>query len=81
MNDFSHLDKNLDALVQEIASRCKQVFAEVSRAAARSATVSTDGGATVSQASRVPTGGTCHFARQRVVDNQNEVNGVYFAVG
>lgn len=80
-NDFSHLDKNLDVLVQEIASRCQRVFAEASQAAARSATVLVDGGATPPQASSVPTAGTCHFVRQRVVSNQNEVNSMLFAVG
>ncbi|KAG9314377.1 anaphase-promoting complex, cyclosome, subunit 4-domain-containing protein [Chiua virens] len=70
--DFSHLDKNLEALIEETASRCQRVFAEVSRAAARSATVSVDGGASPPQASSVLTEGVCHFVRQRVVSNQNE---------
>ncbi|KAG8219826.1 anaphase-promoting complex, cyclosome, subunit 4-domain-containing protein [Butyriboletus roseoflavus] len=72
LNDLSHLDKNLDALVQEIASRCQGVFAKGSQAAARSAAVSMDGGATPAQASSVPTEAVCHFVRQRVVSNQNE---------
>ncbi|KAG6381189.1 anaphase-promoting complex, cyclosome, subunit 4-domain-containing protein [Boletus reticuloceps] len=71
-NDFSDLDKNLDALVQEIASRCQRIFAEASQAAARSATMSVDGGATPPQPNLALTEGACHFVRQRVVGNQNE---------
>lgn len=80
-NDFSDLDKNLHALVQEIASRCQRIFAEASQAAARSATVSVDGGAIPPQTSSVLTEGACHFVRQRVVSNQNEVNSMLFVVG
>ncbi|KAF8445957.1 anaphase-promoting complex, cyclosome, subunit 4-domain-containing protein [Boletus edulis BED1] len=70
--DFSDLDKNLDALVQEIASRCQRIFAEASQAGARSATMSVDGGATPPQPKPVLTEGACHLVRQRVVGNQNE---------
>ncbi|KIJ68430.1 hypothetical protein HYDPIDRAFT_106626 [Hydnomerulius pinastri MD-312] len=71
----SHLDRNLDALVQKMASRCQRVFAQASQAAARSAIVSADGGAIppqVVQASSASSNGVCQFARQRVVSNENE---------
>ncbi|KAF9229304.1 hypothetical protein BS17DRAFT_689834 [Gyrodon lividus] len=79
--DFSHLDRNLDALAQEMASWCQRIFAQASQAAARSATVSTDGGAIPPQvllASSASSKGVCHFVRQRVVSNYNEVNGILF---
>ncbi|KAF9015181.1 anaphase-promoting complex, cyclosome, subunit 4-domain-containing protein [Cyathus striatus] len=38
--DLSHLDRNLDALVQELAIRCQQVFIRAAGAACRSATAS-----------------------------------------
>ncbi|KAH7883604.1 anaphase-promoting complex, cyclosome, subunit 4-domain-containing protein [Phlebopus sp. FC_14] len=73
--DFSHLDRNLEALVQELASRCQRVFARASQAAARSAIVSTDGGAIptqVADASCASFDGACQFTRQRVVSDENE---------
>ncbi|KIJ21731.1 hypothetical protein PAXINDRAFT_165137 [Paxillus involutus ATCC 200175] len=73
--EFSHLDRNLDALAQEMASWCQRIFAQASQAAARSATVSADGGAIptqVLQASPASSKGVCHFARQRVASNHNE---------
>ncbi|KAF5355856.1 hypothetical protein D9756_003780 [Leucocoprinus leucothites] len=38
--DLSHLDRNLDALVQELAIRCQRIFARAAAAASRSAVVS-----------------------------------------
>ncbi|KAF9241365.1 anaphase-promoting complex, cyclosome, subunit 4-domain-containing protein, partial [Melanogaster broomeanus] len=73
--DFSHLDRNLDVLIHEMASLCQRIFAQASQAAARSAIVSGDGGAIppqVLQASPASSKGVCHFVRQRVVSNHNE---------
>ncbi|KAG6335275.1 hypothetical protein ID866_3804 [Astraeus odoratus] len=41
----SHLGRNLEALVQELATQCQQIFARASQAAARSAVVAAEGGA------------------------------------
>lgn len=38
--DLSHLDRNLDALVQELAIRCQRIFIHAATAASRSAIVS-----------------------------------------
>ncbi|KAJ3575641.1 hypothetical protein NP233_g977 [Leucocoprinus birnbaumii] len=40
--DLSHLDRNLDALVQELALRCQRIFARAAAAASRSAIVSNE---------------------------------------
>ncbi|KAF7784333.1 hypothetical protein Agabi119p4_498 [Agaricus bisporus var. burnettii] len=40
--DLSHLDRNLDSLIQELASRCQLIFARAGAAASRSASVSTE---------------------------------------
>jgi anaphase-promoting complex subunit 4 len=40
--DLSHLDRNLDALVQEVAIRCQRIFARAAAAASRSAIVSNE---------------------------------------
>ncbi|EMD42038.1 hypothetical protein CERSUDRAFT_42528 [Gelatoporia subvermispora B] len=37
--DLSHLDRNLDSLIQDFASRCQRIFAEASHATARSAII------------------------------------------
>jgi len=79
--ELSHLDRNLDALVQEIAARCQQVFSTASHAAARSAVISVDGGALPPQAdeaSAASPGSICLFVRQRVIYKDNEVNSMLF---
>jgi len=38
--DLSHLDRNLDALIQELAARCQRIFVRAASASARSAIVS-----------------------------------------
>lgn len=76
--ELSHLDRNLDALVQEIAARCQQVFSTASHAAARSAVISVDGGALPPQAdeaSAASPGSICLFVRQRVIYKDNEPDG------
>lgn len=40
--DISHLDRNLDALIQELAMRCQRAFTHASGAPCRSAVVSLD---------------------------------------
>ncbi|KAI0932220.1 hypothetical protein AcW1_000598 [Taiwanofungus camphoratus] len=37
--DLSHLDRNLDSLIQELAARCQKIFVESANATARSAIV------------------------------------------
>ncbi|KAL6309999.1 anaphase-promoting complex, cyclosome, subunit 4-domain-containing protein [Sparassis latifolia] len=37
--DLSHLDRNLDSLIQELATRCQRIFGEAANGAARSAVV------------------------------------------
>jgi anaphase-promoting complex subunit 4 len=38
-NDLAHLDRNLDALIQELATRCQKIFLRGAIAATRSADV------------------------------------------
>lgn len=40
--DLNHLDRNLDALVQELAIRCQRIFARAAAAVSRSAIISTE---------------------------------------
>ncbi|KAI6047625.1 anaphase-promoting complex, cyclosome, subunit 4-domain-containing protein [Pisolithus marmoratus] len=79
--EFSQLDRNLDALIQELAIRCQRVFAQASPATARSATVPADGGAVPTKARELsPTPeNNCLFIRQRVVCDDNEVSGVFLS--
>jgi len=41
--DLSHLDRNLDSLMQELATRCQRIFIEAASATARSAVVLSSG--------------------------------------
>ncbi len=38
--DLNHLDRNLDALVQELATRCRRIFDHAAHAVSRSSVVS-----------------------------------------
>ncbi|KDR85006.1 hypothetical protein GALMADRAFT_233556 [Galerina marginata CBS 339.88] len=49
--DLNNLDRNIEALIQELANRCQQIFHQASGAASRSAIVSFD---LISNAKRVP---------------------------
>ncbi len=40
--DLNHLDRNLDALVQELAIRCQRIFTRAAAAVSRSAIISTE---------------------------------------
>ena len=40
--DLSHLDRNLDALIEELANRCQRIFFQAAGAASRCAVVSFD---------------------------------------
>ncbi|KAH7930991.1 hypothetical protein BV22DRAFT_1027754 [Leucogyrophana mollusca] len=74
---FSHLDRNLNALIQELASRCQRVFAQASQAAARSAVTSTDGGAIPPQvvACRPASEATDRpLVRQRIIGDKRDKN-------
>lgn len=76
--ELSHLDRNLDGLVQELAARCQQVFSTASHAAARSAVISVDGGALPPQAAEASAATVCLCVRQRVIYEGNEVNSKFF---
>ena len=76
--ELSHLDRNLDGLVQELAARCQQVFSTASHAAARSAVISVDGGALPPQAAEASAATVCLCVRQRVIYEGNEVNSNFF---
>lgn len=75
--ELSDLDRNLDALVQELATRCQQVFEQASPATARFATVSVGGGGAVltkaKELSPAPEN-NCLFIHQRVICDDNEPN-------
>lgn len=73
--ELSHLDRNLDGLVQELAARCQQVFSTASHAAARSAVISVDGGALPPQAAEASAATVCLCVRQRVIYEGNEPDG------
>lgn len=82
--ELSHLDRNLEALVQQLAGRCQSIFMEASGAAARSAVVSTDGGAVPVQDVEPSNGSRsyeCLFIRERVTRQKNEVKGVFLFSG
>lgn len=72
--ELSQLDRNLDVLVQELAMRCQQAFAQASPATARSATVPADGAAVLTKAKELsPTPkNNCLFIRHRVIRDDNE---------
>ncbi|KAH7911187.1 anaphase-promoting complex, cyclosome, subunit 4-domain-containing protein [Hygrophoropsis aurantiaca] len=75
---FSDMDRNLDALVQKLASTCQQIFSRASQAAARSAVTATDGGAILPQvAAGRPTSeaGDQSFVRQRIIGDKNAPDG------
>jgi len=71
--DLSHLDRNLDALVQELAVRCHRIFVHASAAATRSAVLSPGPGSVVTQVAggRPDPQSRPHLAiRERVVRNK-----------
>jgi anaphase-promoting complex subunit 4 len=77
-NDLSHLDRNLDALIQELTVRCHRLFARASAAATRSAAVSYRAGSVANQAestwpSSFQTKEDFVF-RERIINNANEVS-------
>ncbi|KDQ63736.1 hypothetical protein JAAARDRAFT_203134 [Jaapia argillacea MUCL 33604] len=68
--DLSHLDRNLDALVQDLAVRCQRVFVRASSATARSAFVSSGSGYSRAPIAESPNGtyfNTPVHARERMV--------------
>lgn len=75
--ELSQLDRNLDVLVQKLAMRCQQAFAQASPATARSATVPADSGAVLTKAKELsPTPkNNCLFICHRVIRDDNEPNG------
>jgi anaphase-promoting complex subunit 4 len=75
--DLSHLDRNLDALIQELATRCQRVFTQAAGATSRSAVV-TFGQESLAKQERGPR--PRHerknesIIRERIVRSANEVN-------
>lgn len=71
--DLSHLDRNLDALVQDLAGRCSQVFEHACGAAARSADISfgKDSVATIPRSE--PFSNHVSFIRERIITEKHEV--------
>ncbi|KAJ7293596.1 anaphase-promoting complex, cyclosome, subunit 4-domain-containing protein [Mycena rebaudengoi] len=81
-NDLSHLDRNLDALVQELAARCQRVFDTAAWATSR-ALVSISGDSMVSQATDArptPQSNPHITIRERIIGGENEEFGQYLAM-
>ncbi|KAJ6610891.1 anaphase-promoting complex, cyclosome, subunit 4-domain-containing protein [Mycena sp. CBHHK59/15] len=72
-NDLSHLDRNLDALVQELASRCQRVFDGAAGATSRSALVSVRRDSIFSQATHARQSNARTTIRERIILGENEV--------
>ncbi|KAJ7487618.1 anaphase-promoting complex, cyclosome, subunit 4-domain-containing protein [Mycena galericulata] len=84
-NELNHLDRNLDALVQELASRCQRVFDGAAGATSRSALVSARRGSAASlatQARPAPQSNPHITIRDRIIlgDNEDEQNVQYLAM-
>ncbi|KAJ6519839.1 anaphase-promoting complex, cyclosome, subunit 4-domain-containing protein [Mycena sanguinolenta] len=76
-NELNHLDRNLDALVQELASRCQRVFDGAAGATSRSALVSARRDSIASQATQArptPHSNPQIPIRERIIFGENEVH-------
>ncbi|KAJ7706158.1 anaphase-promoting complex, cyclosome, subunit 4-domain-containing protein [Mycena rosella] len=74
-NELNHLDRNLDALVQEIAFRCQRVFEGAAGATSRSALVSVGRHSIASQATPArptPQSNQPITIRERIILGENE---------
>lgn len=73
-HELNHLDRNLDALVQEIASRCQRVFEGAAGATSRSALVSVrDSRASQATPARpTPQSNSSITIRERIILDENE---------
>ncbi|KAH9946631.1 anaphase-promoting complex, cyclosome, subunit 4-domain-containing protein [Amylocystis lapponica] len=74
--DLSHLDRNLDSLIQELATRCSRIFVEAASATARSAAVVSgpiSAPRTSSSAGQPGDLSPAPLIRERTVRNENEV--------
>ncbi|KAJ7786332.1 anaphase-promoting complex, cyclosome, subunit 4-domain-containing protein [Mycena metata] len=74
-NDLNHLDRNLDALVQELASRCQRVFDGAAGATSRTALVSARRDSIASQATQArpaPQSNPQITIRERIILGGNE---------
>ncbi|KAJ6575135.1 anaphase-promoting complex, cyclosome, subunit 4-domain-containing protein [Mycena capillaripes] len=74
-NELNHLDRNLDALVQELASRCQRVFDGAAGATSRSALVSARRDSMASQATQArpaPQSNPQITIRERIILGENE---------
>ncbi|GLB36171.1 putative DEAD-domain-containing protein [Lyophyllum shimeji] len=67
--DPDQLDKNLDALINELASRCKRIFDHAAPAASRSATTSSNSeiAAVLASRTRVASSLSSFFVRERII--------------
>ncbi|KAF8216223.1 anaphase-promoting complex, cyclosome, subunit 4-domain-containing protein [Mycena galopus ATCC 62051] len=77
-NELNHLDRNLDALVQELASRCQRVFDGAAGATSRSALVSAKRDSIASQATQArpaPQSNSQIPIRERIIFGENEDDG------
>ncbi|KAJ7783806.1 anaphase-promoting complex, cyclosome, subunit 4-domain-containing protein [Mycena maculata] len=84
-NELNHLDRNLDALVQELALRCQRAFDGAAGATSRAAVVSARAGSTAGQAIQVrpaPQSNPHITIRDRIIlsDNEDEENVQYLAM-
>ncbi|KAJ7630959.1 anaphase-promoting complex, cyclosome, subunit 4-domain-containing protein [Roridomyces roridus] len=77
-NELNHLDRNLDALVQELASKCQRVFDGAAGATSRSALVSGSGQAT--QVRPAPSEPISIRDRTILAENEDEENVQYLAM-
>jgi hypothetical protein len=74
---LNHLDRNLDALTQELAARCQQVFIRASGAASRSATFSfgPSSVASLTASARPAYQSSNHLlVRERIIVDKNKVS-------
>lgn len=70
------MDRNVDALIQELAIRCQRVFARAAGAAARCAVVSFGPSSPGNQAAGArlpPQPSNRLFIRERIIKTENEV--------
>ena len=73
--DLSHLDRNLDSLIQELATRCSRIFVEAASATARSAAVmfGPNSASRVGKKKEQLNNSSPALIRERTVRNEREV--------
>jgi hypothetical protein len=68
------VERNLDALVQELATRCQRIFTRAAGAATRSAVIKARSGASLTRALDARLSDYPLIIRERVVGGGNEVS-------